>query len=119
MKKKKIIIIGGGASGLMAAIAAAEEGASVTILEQNERPGRKILATGNGRCNLTNAGLDPDAYHGETPAFCHGALAFLPVQDTMRFFTKLGIYIREGRDKLLCLLSADYRPQKDLRINRG
>ena len=52
---KKVVIIGGGASGMMAAIQAARTGAAVTLLEHNEKPGKKILATGNGRCNLTNA----------------------------------------------------------------
>ncbi|MBQ8305596.1 MAG: aminoacetone oxidase family FAD-binding enzyme [Blautia sp.] len=94
MNRKKIIIVGAGASGLMAAIAAAEKGASVTILEQNDRPGRKLLATGNGRCNLTNLGIDPDAYHGTDTDFCRDALRFLPVSDTIRFFSKLGIYTR-------------------------
>ena len=53
MEKKRVIVTGGGASGLMAAIAAAENGAAVTILEQNEKPGKKICATGNGKwCRL-------------------------------------------------------------------
>ena len=59
----KIVIIGGGASGLMAAIQAARKGAQVTLLEQNEKIGKKILATGNGRCNLTNLHQEPSCYH--------------------------------------------------------
>ena len=59
MDKKRVVIIGGGASGLMASIAAAENGAAVTILEQNEKPGKKICATGNGKCNFTNLQLNP------------------------------------------------------------
>ena len=51
---KKIVVIGGGASGLMASIWAARTGASVTLLEHNERTGKKILATGNGKCKLNN-----------------------------------------------------------------
>ena len=54
MKQRRVCVIGGGASGLIAAIFAAREGALVTLLEQNERLGKKLLATGNGRCNLTN-----------------------------------------------------------------
>ena len=50
--KKQVFVVGAGASGLMAAIQAAINGAAVTVLEQNDRPGRKICATGNGRCNL-------------------------------------------------------------------
>ena len=54
MEKKQICVIGGGAAGMMAAIMAARAGAAVTLLEHNEKTGRKLLATGNGRCNLTN-----------------------------------------------------------------
>ena len=51
---KDIVVIGGGAAGMMAAVAAARFGAAVTILEKNDRPGRKLRITGKGRCNLTN-----------------------------------------------------------------
>ena len=51
---KNVVIIGGGASGLMAAIWASRLGAAVTVLEKNDKPGRKLLATGNGRCNFTD-----------------------------------------------------------------
>ena len=65
-------MIGGGASGLMAAIAAAEQGAKVTLLEKNRQVGKKILVTGNGRCNLTNEisgrGLLPGRGAGLCPA---------------------------------------------------
>ena len=63
----RIGIIGGGASGIVAAIAAARSGgdAQVFILEQKENIGKKILATGNGRCNLTNEAMDASCYHGE------------------------------------------------------
>ena len=53
---RDVIVVGGGASGLAAAIEAARGGCAVTLLEQKERTGKKILATGNGRCNLTNRG---------------------------------------------------------------
>lgn len=64
---KRIGIIGGGASGIVAAIAAARSDgdAQVFILEQKESIGKKILATGNGRCNLTNEAMDASCYHGE------------------------------------------------------
>ena len=52
---KKVIVIGGGAAGMMAACMAAIEGAQVTLLEKNEKTGKKIYITGKGRCNLTNA----------------------------------------------------------------
>lgn len=90
--QKKIIIIGAGASGLMAAICAAEAGADVTILEQNDAPGRKILSTGNGRCNLTNTDQSADHYRGSGPGFALGALTRFSQQDTVRFFSRIGVY---------------------------
>ena len=59
----KVLILGGGASGLMAALSAAQdEQNTVTVLERQSRVGRKLLATGNGRCNLTNLGVRGSAY---------------------------------------------------------
>ena len=59
-----VIVIGGGASGLMAALTAARNGHAVTLLERQSRVGRKLLSTGNGRCNLTNLHVAPVHYHG-------------------------------------------------------
>ena len=59
-----ICIVGGGPAGLMAALWAAEEGSSVTLLERNDKPGKKLLATGNGKCNITNTDQDIRHYHG-------------------------------------------------------
>lgn len=92
MSKKRILIVGGGASGLMAAVMAARKGAEVTILEHNERPGKKIGATGNGKCNLTNTEMPSDAFRGTNPRFVQGILDQFPVSDTIRFFTEIGIY---------------------------
>ena len=92
MKKKHVIIVGAGASGLMAGIMAARNGAAVTILEQNEKPGKKINATGNGRCNYTNLAMPENAYRGEHPEFVQEALAQFSVSDTIEFFKELGIY---------------------------
>ena len=64
----KIGIIGGGASGIIAAIAAAEAGGDVTILEKNDRIGKKLLATGNGKCNFSNLELSSACSHRDTPA---------------------------------------------------
>lgn len=89
--KKQILIIGAGASGLMAAIQAATAGASVTVLEQNDRPGRKICATGNGRCNMTNLHQSQEAYRGLHPEFATDALKWFSVEDTLHFFQELGI----------------------------
>lgn len=91
---RQIIVLGGGASGLMAAIQAARLGAAVTVLEHNDRPGRKLLATGNGRCNLSNTSQAPWYYHSSRPDFPWQAVSRFPLADTLRFFTELGLYTR-------------------------
>ena len=78
----KIAIIGGGAGGLAAAYACAEH-AQVTIYEKQPRLGRKLLATGNGRCNLTNRHAAPNHYHGADVSFCAPALERFGVDDTL------------------------------------
>ncbi len=92
MAKNKIIIIGGGASGLMAAVVAARRGAKVTLLERKDRVGKKILATGNGRCNMTNVHCSKLDFHGSSEAFIEGILGEFNVPDTMSFFKNMGIY---------------------------
>ena len=87
-----VVIIGGGASGLMAALTAAEDKNNhVILLERQQRIGRKLLATGNGRCNLTNTGAATENYHGEDPAFARPALEKFTPADTLRFFHGLGL----------------------------
>ena len=87
-----ILILGGGASGMMAALAASECGRHrVVLVERQARLGRKLLATGNGRCNLTNIHADGASYHGADPAFCRPALEAFPVADTMDYFHGLGL----------------------------
>jgi len=84
----RITVVGGGASGLAAAIAAARSTAQVTLLERGHSLGRKILASGGGRCNLGNSRIAPERYHGAKPAFIHEALSrFKPD----RFFSELGL----------------------------
>src|SRR5690554_4610631 len=90
-KRKRVIVAGGGAAGMMAAVSAVRVGAQVTILEKNPRIGKKILATGNGRCNYTNVNTDLRYYYGKNPQFIQGALTGLTVEDTIEFFKKLGI----------------------------
>ena len=86
-------IIGGGASGMAAAIAAAENtNNTVILLERQARVGRKLQATGNGRCNLTNLNAAPERYHGDAPAFVCPALENFPVDATLSWFRGLGLY---------------------------
>ena len=92
--KRKIIIIGGGASGLVAAICGAREGAGVTIVEHMDRVGKKILSTGNGRCNMTNLDMRPECYRCGQPAFPMKVLEGFTVEQTLEFFRELGIETR-------------------------
>ncbi|MDF2989398.1 MAG: flavoprotein [Eubacterium sp.] len=87
----KIAVIGGGASGLMAAIAAARKGAEVTIYEKLNKVGKKILATGNGRCNYTNMNMSIDRYHGKNIKSVENILNFFDLNKTLNFFENLGI----------------------------
>lgn len=89
---KHITVIGGGVAGMSAAIFAAEEGAEVTILEQKDRVGKKILSTGNGRCNFTNLYQQPDCYRSDDPEFPWKIVQHFDVQKMIEFFLKMGIY---------------------------
>ena len=88
-----IAIIGGGASGMAAALAAAEDtGNRVVLLERQARLGRKLQATGNGRCNLSNLHAGQGGYHGDTPGFSRFALTQFPPERTLEWFGALGLY---------------------------
>ena len=89
MKKTNIFVIGGGASGLLAAIVAKRNGADVTILERNARIGKKILVTGNGRCNYTNTLTNVSDYNNQD--FVEYGINLFNPQETMDFFSELGI----------------------------
>lgn len=91
MAKKRVVIVGGGAAGMTAGIVARRNGAEVVILEQMNRVGKKILATGNGRCNLTNENIDITRYHGKNPSFALNALGQFNIEHTVQFFEYMGI----------------------------
>ncbi len=87
-----IAIIGAGASGMMAALTAAEDpGSRVLLFERQNRAGRKLLSTGNGRCNLTNLHAAPEHYHGGTADFVRPALAAFGVEETLAWFREHGL----------------------------
>ena len=89
---REIIIIGGGASGMAAAIRASEQpDCHVTLLERQARAGKKLSATGNGRCNLTNRNADVSHYHGADPGFAKPALTAYPPERVLEFFAGLGL----------------------------
>ncbi len=94
MKKRHVIVIGGGASGLTAAISAARCGANVTILEQKDRLGKKILSTGNGRCNLTNEYMDINCFHSDDLSIVSSVLSQFSNRDTIRFFEEIGVLLK-------------------------
>ena len=96
---RQIIVVGGGAAGMMAAVAAAEAGAAVTLLEKNEKLGKKIYITGKGRCNLTNAApmREVQAQVVSNPRFLYSAFRALTNEDVMRFFERAGCPLKTER----------------------
>ena len=90
-----IAIIGGGAAGMMTAITSAQNSSDVVLIEKNTELGRKILATGNGRCNLTNRFIDVNRYHGGNPEFIGSILKQFDQFKTMQFFEDLGLILKE------------------------
>ena len=100
---KKIVIVGGGAAGLMAAVSAAKELGnkpySITVVEKNSRPARKVMITGKGRCNVTN-NCDMNALIANTPKngkFLYSAFNNFNSQDTMQFFETQGVPLKTER----------------------
>ena len=87
----KIGIIGGGASGLMAAITAAHHGADVTIIEKKDRVGKKILATGNGRCNFTNKNITDTDYRSQSPHVYNDYFSQFNENDVISLFESWGM----------------------------
>jgi len=103
----KIIIIGGGAAGMMAAVAAAKEGARVTLLEQNEKTGKKVFITGKGRCNITNA-CDTEKFFENIISngkFLYSAFYQMDNQAVIRFFEEAGCKCKEERGERIFPIS--------------
>lgn len=88
---KRIAVIGGGASGLIAAWHCAQKKNRVTLFEKQKTLGRKLLATGNGRCNVSNRHIDVARYHGGNPRFVQNIFPRFGLQETREFFLSIGI----------------------------
>lgn len=98
--ENRVGIVGGGAAGLAAAVTAARLGARVTVLEGNDRLGRKLLSTGNGRCNLGNENLSPDAYYTGNPRMLEGFLGRFGTRETVAFFQSMGLMVKSRKGGL-------------------
>lgn len=98
---KKVVVIGGGAAGLMAATVAGEKGLKVTLIERNERPARKVMITGKGRCNVTNDtdvnGLVAAVTNKNSGRFLYSAFNAFSAEDTKDFFESSGVRLKTER----------------------
>jgi len=95
---KKIAIIGAGASGLICAIFCAKNSLKVEIFEQNEKPAKKILVSGNGRCNISNKHLHINDYFSNNPSFVEEALQTFPFERFEKFAASLGLLLDVKED---------------------
>ena len=98
---RKIAIIGGGAAGMMAAVQAAEAGACADLYERNDRVGKKLLATGNGRCNFSNRDMNRDAYYGSAVSFYEKLFSEFGVSETIDFFSQHGMLVKDSKVRAL------------------
>lgn len=94
-KRHEVLVVGAGASGMTAALVLAQHGVDVALLEANDMPGKKILATGNGKCNFTNTFQSAKCYRGQRPEAAMELLKRYDVPYILRFFEGLGIPARQ------------------------
>lgn len=95
MQSIEVLVIGGGASGMVAAIEAGRQGAKVMLIEKKERLGKKLLATGNGKCNFTNQFQEPGCYRSEQPDFPWKVIQKFGYQESVEWFGQLGILAKD------------------------
>jgi len=116
----EVLVIGAGASGLMAAIMAAESGARVTVLEGMEKPGKKLLTTGNGRCNLTNHSIrDGREYHTRNKKEVDQVLRQFDSRATEDFFENLGVLLKTREEALVYPYSDQAQTILDSLLNKA
>ncbi len=97
MENKEWIIIGAGAAGLAAAITLGRAGQQVTLLEQNSKVGKKILVSGNGKCNISNRHIDQHHFHSSDPEFIEEILDGYDLKKIEQFFASIGLVLVEGK----------------------
>lgn len=117
---KQILVIGAGPAGMMAAIRAAENGAAVTLLEKMKRPGRKMMITGKGRCNITNAADVPEIIrniHGNG-VFLNSSMRAFDNQDVMEFFRQQGVPVKVERGNRVFPVSDKAQDVVDAMVHR-
>lgn len=95
MRSIPVLVAGGGASGMVAAIEAAKLGANVTVIEKKNKPGKKILATGNGRCNFTNRNQEISCYHSSDDMLVQMVLQRFDHQKVIDYFWESGVMSKE------------------------
>ncbi len=128
----KIVVIGGGAAGLMCGAKSALKGNDVTVLEKMDRPARKLMITGKGRCNVTNAAFDIETLISNVPTnprFLYSAFSSFMPYDTMALFEELGVPLKIERgnrvfpksDKAVDIVDAlvSYCKKSGAKIMRG
>lgn len=93
-----MIIIGAGAAGLVAAITSAKAGCKVTLLEQNNKIAKKILVSGNGKCNIGNKYISTNRFHSQNPSFVEEVLQDYDFKVVEKFFTSIGLELIEGKE---------------------
>jgi len=98
MNNKNMIIIGAGAAGLVASIQGARAGQSIVLLEQNNKIGKKILVSGNGKCNIGNRYIKLNRFHSQNPDFIKNVLKNYSFDVVEKFFTSIGLELIEGKE---------------------
>lgn len=98
MKMVEMIVVGAGAAGLIAAITSARAGQKITLLEQNNKIGKKILVSGNGKCNIDNKYISSNRFHSQNPTFIAEVLEGYDFDVVEKFFTSIGLELVEGKE---------------------